>query len=403
MPPSRLLAAALATAVPLAQAQLPSFAALDGVIAQALAEQRIVGAVVLVAHRGDIAYRRAAGLADRERQLPMREDSLLRLASITKPLVTAAALRLVEQGRLSLDAPVTRWLPHFQPRLPDGRAPALTVHQLLTHTAGLSYGLLEPAGGPYLRAGVSDGLDAGPALDENLRRIAGAPLAYAPGSGWRYSVALDVLGAVMQEAARSPLPQILRDEVTAPLGLQDTAFSVVDAARLATPYRDGAATPVRMEALAEVPYGEGRIRFSPDRVWDAQAFPSGGAGMVGTAPDFMRFLLALRPAAAQPLLKPETVAGMMRNHLPPESPSPGPGWGFGYGGAVLLDPTLAQTPQAPGTWRWGGVYGHNWFFDPMNDLAVVIFTNTAIEGMSGAFPTAVRDAVYEALGPAPAR
>ena len=391
----RVAAATLAAALPAASAAVPlAFPALDAIVTAAVEEQRIVGAVVLVALGGKVVYRRAAGYADRERNRPMQEDAIFRLASVTKPMVSAAALRLVEQGRLDLRAPVTRWLPEFRPRLRDGRSPVVTVHQLLTHTAGLSYGFMEAEDGPYRRAGVSDGLDAGAGLGENLRRIAGVPLAYEPGAGWRYSVALDVLGAAMGAAVGEALPEIVRHEITQPLGLEDTGFTVRDISRLAAPYRDGSPAPVRMSSPTRVPFGASAIVFDPERVHDARAYPSGGAGMVGTAPDFMRFLLSLRPSATLRVLAAETVALMMRDHAGPQAESQGPGWGFGYGWSVLTDPARAGTPQGRGTIQWGGVYGHNWFFDPVNDVAVVVFTNTAPEGMSGRFPRAVRDAVY---------
>jgi len=399
MPTPHLAAAALAAALPFAHAQPPSFEALDAVVDRAIDERRIVGAVVLVAYEGDIVYRRAAGYADREQGRPMREDSIFRLASVTKPMVSAAALRLVAQGKLDLQAPLTRWLPAFRPRLPAGGTPAITVHQALTHTAGLSYGFMEPADGPYRRAGVSDGLDAGLTLRENLRRIANVPLAYAPGCGWRYSVALDVLGGAMSAATGITLPEIVHQEVTGPLGMKDTGFVVADAARLVTAYQDGTPEPIRMPSPADVPFGESSIRFDPQRAGNADAYPSGGAGMVGTAPDFMTFLLSLRPGATSRVLSSQAVALMMRDHTGPQAQAQGPGWGFGYGWSVLADPELAGTPQGKGTVQWGGVYGHNWFFDPTNDIAAVVFTNTAIEGMSGAFPRDIRDAVYAALAP----
>lgn len=397
---ARLIAATLAATATMAHAQAPDFNALDAVIAKAIEEKRIVGTVVLVAYKGQIVYHRAAGHADREQGQPMREDDIFRLSSVTKPMVSAAAMRLVEQGKLDLAAPVTRWLPQFRPRLPDGSAPTITLHQLLTHTAGLSYGFMERDDGPYRRAGVSDGLDTGIGLPENLRRIAGVPLAYAPGTGWRYSMALDVLGAVMSAATGLSLPDIVQREVTGPLGMADTGFRVVDKARLVTAYQDGAAGPQRMASPAAIAFGDGLIRLSPDRILDAATYPSGGAGMAGTAADFMKFLLSLRPDAARPILQPQTIARMMRDHVGPQASTQGPGWGFGYGGSVLVDPDIAQTPQGKGTLQWGGVYGHRWFFDPEHDLAVVAFTNTALEGMSGSFPTQVRDAVYAALGAA---
>src|SRR5215213_2729401 len=140
-----------------ATALASAFPAIDSAIDRALAENRIVGAVVLVARDGEIVYRRAAGLADRERAIPMREDAVFRLASLTKPLVTAAALRMVEFGRIALADPVTKYLPDFRPALPSGEIPAITLRHLLTHTAGLSYGFMQPPDGSYHRAGVSDG------------------------------------------------------------------------------------------------------------------------------------------------------------------------------------------------------------------------------------------------------
>ncbi|WP_242111787.1 serine hydrolase domain-containing protein [Luteimonas aquatica] len=372
---------------------------LDAVIDRALRERRLVGTVVLVARDGRVVYRRAAGQADREAGVPMREDAIFRLASVTKPIVSVAAMRLVEQGKLRLDDPVTRWLPDFRPRLPDGDAPPITVHQLLTHTAGLSYGFEEADGAPYHRLRVSDGLDAsGITLEENLRRIAAAGLSYPPGHAWRYSLAIDVLGAVVARANGSTLPEAVAQLVTGPLQMRDSAFSVAPSARVAVPYADGRARPRRMYDGIEVPLPPAlghRVRFAPSRAFDAGAFPSGGGGMVGTAGDVLRLLEMLRGGGA-PLLRAETVARMGTDQVGIAAQTQGPGWGFGYGAAVLVDPALAGTPQAPGTLQWGGAYGHSWFVDRARGLSVVALTNTAFEGMSGAFPGQIRDAVYGA-------
>src|SRR5215475_2096307 len=143
----------------------------DHVIDQAISSDRVVGAVVLIAHDGKLVYQRAAGLADREAGQEMRLDTLFRLASLTKPIVSTAAMILVERGQLSLEDPVTRWLPNFRPALPNGERPTITVRQLLTHTSGLTYGLLLPPGNEYRRAGVSDGLDEpGRSMEDNLAR-----------------------------------------------------------------------------------------------------------------------------------------------------------------------------------------------------------------------------------------
>lgn len=369
-------------------------ARLDPVIERALAEKRIVGAVVLVAKDGRIVYRRAAGLADREAGTAMREDAIFRLASVTKPLVTAAAMRLAEEGRLDLDAPVTRWLPDFRPSLPDGSTPEITIRHLLTHTSGLAYGFMEPADGPYHKLKVSDGLDQpGLSLDENLSRLVAAPLAFAPGAGWRYSLGIDVLGGVLEKVEGRSLPEIVREKVTAPLGMDDTDFSVRDPSRLAKAYADGKPEPVAMTDGMAVPLQGVAATFAPSRILDPTSYPSGGAGMAGTADDILRFLEAIRSGGA-PILKADTVESMVKDQVGPQAETQGPGWGFGYGWAVLADPAPTGTPQAPGTLQWGGAYGHYWFIDRANGLSVVALTNTAFEGMSGAFPTDIRNAVY---------
>jgi len=355
----------------------------------------IVGAVVTVARDGKVVYRRAMGDADRESGRAMTPDTPFRLASVTKPYVTVAALALVDRGILELDAPITCWLPAFRPRF-DGAEAAITIRHLLSHTSGLGYRFFQPPDGAYHAAGISDGIDRpGFDLAENLRRLAGVPLNFAPGSAWLYSLATDVLGAVLEAAAGRPLAEVVRDHVTGPLGLTGTGFQAAEAEALATAYADGADGPVRMADPHAVPFGEGgAIVFSPARAGDASAYPSGGAGMVGTPGDFVMLLEALRTGGA-PLLRPETVTALTTNTVGAMAePGIGVGWGFGLGVAVLVDPAAAATPQAVGTWRWGGVYGHNWFVDPAAGLVVATFTNTAVSGMNGAIREAVRDAVY---------
>jgi CubicO group peptidase (beta-lactamase class C family) len=145
-----------------------------------------------------------------------------------------------------------------------------------------------------------------------------------------------------------------------------------------------------------VAFGPGNISFAPDRMFDPGSFPSAGAGMSGTAGDFMRFLEAMRTGGA-PVLARSTVE-LMRTNAIGDIPIMLPGRGFGLGWAVLKDPAAGATPQSVGTWTWGGVYGNAWFVDPAKDLSVVIITNTAIAGMTGTFPDAIRDAVYGAIG-----
>ncbi|MGP2947842.1 serine hydrolase domain-containing protein [Serratia nevei] len=374
--------------------------AIDGAIEKALREKRLVGAVVLVAQGGEIVYRRAAGMADREAGKPMACNTLFRLASVSKPIVSTAALALMARGDMRLDDPVTRWLPDFRPRLADGTVPLLTLRHLMTHTAGLSYRFFQPEGGCYARLGVSDGMDeAALSLPENMRRIASAPLLAPPGAEWRYSIATDVLGAVIERASGLPLAQAVKKWVTGPLAMTDTDFLAVDAARLAAAYADNPGEPRRLRQPDRLPFIDGSAGFhlSPARALDPQAYASGGAGMVGSAADFLRLLETLRQGGGQ-VLPADWVTALTTNQIGDLSMPFWPGRGFGLGITVLKDPVAAQTPESVGSWRMGGTYGHSWFVDPARQLSVVAFTNTALEGMSGTFVGEICQAVYAATG-----
>lgn len=374
--------------------------AIDGAIEQALREKRLVGAVVLVAQGGEIVYHRAAGMADREAGKPMALNTLFRLASVSKPIVSTAALALMAQGAMRLDDPITRWLPNFRPRLADGTTPLMTLRHLMTHTAGLSYRFFQPEGGFYAQLGVSDGMDeASVSLQENVRRIACAPLLAPPGAAWRYSISTDVLGAAIEQASGLPLTQAVKKWVTGPLAMTDTDFLAVDPARLAAAYADHPGEPRRLRQPDRLPFIDGSAGFhlSPARALDPQAYASGGAGMVGSAEDFLRLLETLRQGGGQ-VLPAEWVTALTTNQIG-DLPMPfWPGRGFGLGITVLKDPIAAQTPESVGTWRMGGTYGHSWFVDPVRQLSVVAFTNTALEGMSGAFVGEICQAVYAATG-----
>ncbi|MCA8235495.1 serine hydrolase domain-containing protein [Burkholderia cenocepacia] len=372
---------------------------IDAVLSRQLDTQRLVGAVVLVARDGELVYRRAAGFADRESRTPMREDTLFRLASVTKPIVSAAAMALVAQRKLSLDEDIARWLPDFRPALPDGRVPTITVRQLLVHTAGLDYRFNETdANGPYARAGVSDGLDdASITLAENLRRIASVPLLFAPGTSWNYSLSIDVIGALIEAVCGVPLPDAIDALVLRPLGARDTGFVARDPARLATPYVNDTPQPHLLAENETVPIDEGfvGVTYSPSRALNAHAFPSGGAGMVGTAGDVLTVLDTLR-AGGGTILPAELVDEMGRVQTGDWELPDLPGAGFGIGFSVLRDPQAAASPESVGTWRWGGVYGHSWFVDRARGLTVVSLTNTLYEGMNGQYTLDLRDAVYGA-------
>ncbi|MCA6941097.1 beta-lactamase family protein [Pectobacterium polaris] len=378
----------------------PLSARIQSVVQQALDDGRLVGAVVLVARNGELIHQQAAGWADRENARPMALDAIFRLASVSKPIVSVAALVLVAQGRLDLDEDITRWMPTFQLRLADGSPARITARQLLSHTAGLGYRFFEShADGPYALAGISDGMDAsGISLTENLRRIASVPLQYVPGEAWGYSLATDVVGALIECIHGTSLNEAVLQLVTDPLGMHDTGFVVRDPSRLTTAYVNDTPQPHRLTEGETVSPFEGAIGivYSPARIFDPQAFPSGGAGMAGTAWDLLRLLEALRKGDSVPL--PDAlIEEMGRDQTQGLELPNAPGCGFGLGFSVLRDPLLAESPESSGTWRWGGAYGHSWFVDRTQGLSVVAFTNTMYEGMSGRFVTDLRDAVYGEL------
>lgn len=365
---------------------------LDAVVNKAIEEKRIVGAVLLVRRHGEVLYEKAHGLADRENGVPMQLDTIFRLSSLTKPIVAATILAMVDAGKLRLDDPVTKYLPQFMPKLADGNTPQITIHHLLTHTSGLSSASILSA--DEITAGVNRWrLETG----EILRRLAALPLLFAPGEGWSYGPSIDVLGAIAGDLVGGMPEDAIRQYVTGPLQMDDTRFSVTDSKRLAAAYADGENGAVLMGDPHSVRNASGGMTtYDPGRIFDPEAFQSGGGGMAGTGPEFMRLIEALRTGGGS-ILRPETLAMGLANQTSQLPQAQGPGWGFSYFGAWLDDPALAGSPAARGTNRWGGIYGHNWFLDPQNGLSVVSMSNTGIEGCDGPFKDQVRDAVYAGL------
>lgn len=371
----------------------------DAVLQSALDQKRIVGAVITVMIDGEVAHRKSYGLADREAGVPMKDNKIFRLASISKPIVTAAAMRMIELGQLSLDAAVTDWLPDFKPQIPGGGAPTITIRHLLTHTSGLSYDFMQPEDGPYHRHRVSSGIDQdGLSMEENLERITAAGLAFPPGAMWVYSVAIDVLGAVMQKAGAATLQQVVEKHITGPMKMTDTGFHVADKDRLVQPYSNAPAGPVRIGEAFKQPFlpGLAPISFTLSRAFDTKGFPGGGGGMNGGADDVSRFLDTIR-AGGGPMLSRESTQQMLSNQIGSLRVlfDPTGSTGFGFGGAVMLDPVKAGSLLSPGSFYWGGVWGHSWFIDPTRKMTIVNLTNTTLEGMSGQLPG---DVVRAAIG-----
>lgn len=369
-------------------------ARLDAVIDGAIAERRIVGTTVMIAKKGETVYARAAGHADRETGKPAAIDTIYRLASVTKPIVAATALALVDKRQLDLNGAVSDHLPYFRPKTIDGNEPRITIRHLLTHTAGLGYNPTPPGAFPE-DVRVSTGLlntDLG--FEENFTRLAAIPLDYEPGTKWAYSMAIDVLGAVVAAVAGSSLEEAVVKHVAGPLDMTDTRFHATDPIRLSVPYADARPEPVPMTDPHVVENGAEKLYFSPGRIFNPKAFQSGGAGMAGTAPDILIFLNAIA-SGGSPILSGDITAQAMCNQIGTVERRPqDAGRRFGFFGAVLDDPELADSPSPAGTVSWGGVYGHSWFIDPVNGIVAVFMSNTAVEGCVGAYPSDLARAVY---------
>lgn len=375
-----------------AMALTPNLAQLDGAIENALNEKRIAGAVVIVAHKGEVIYRKAKGLNDTKNNVAMKEDALFRLSSLSKPIVAATVLSLVEKGLLDLNAPVTKYLPEFQPKF-MGMDQVITIKHLLTHTAGLSYGFFEPEVGPYHQANVSDGGDdSGITLMENLMRLTNVGLLFPPGAAWLYSLGPDVVGQVIENVTGLTLAEVVRNEVTGKLGMTDTDFLAVDAERLTIPYVNGANGPVKMVEGEKVAFGASFMVLSPKRALDEKAFLSAGSGMVGSAMDYLNFLETIRNGK---LLSAESIEGLTTNQIGeiPVTIYPGCKWSLGF--MIVANPPMIGSLVSPGTLQWGGSYGHTFWVDQKEELTVVIMTNTSLEGLTGRLPLDIQAALYQ--------
>lgn len=251
---------------------------LDQAIDHAIATEKVIGTSIIIAKAGDILFEKHTGWADREAQRPVTKNTLFRLASLTKPLTSSVVFQCIEQGLLSLDSPVTDWLPHFKPKAPDGNYYPITIRHLLTHTSGLGYGHCLPNNAPYASANVSDGFDNSElSLDENIARIAALPLLFKPGEQWLYSLSTEVLGAVLEKATKQPLPQLVQTHLTRPLAMEDTCFYVNNTARLAQAYKDNpnGGRACLMGTLEKIPLSEGKgtIYLAPGRALNSMAYP----------------------------------------------------------------------------------------------------------------------------------
>ncbi len=375
-------AASKPAAAALGGVSLERFKRLDAVLQEHVDQKRIAGIVALVLRDGKPIYERALGWSDKEANRPMRVDSIFRIASQTKALTSAAILALMEEGRLTPNMPVSRFIPAFAKTTvavkgATGASPvparrAITIADLLTHTAGISYGTDSLVASDYEAKGLGPAAGFGwytADKDEDtcvtMERLATVPFVAQPGESYVYGYNTDILGCVVERASGMPLDKFIAERITKPLGMKDTHFFLPAAERdrLATVYSIGPDdTIVR---APEGPRGQGHYVDGPRKNF------AGGAGLVSTARDYARFLEMTRNGGALDgvrILSPRSVALMTTNQSGTLHTTTGLGFGFGF---ETVDRYGALGLASVGAYRWGGAYGSNYLVDPDARLVLV--------------------------------
>jgi len=348
-------------------------------------------ALTLVERNGHVAHSSALGHMDLERKRPLQEDTIFRIYPMTKPLTSLALMMLVEEGRISLDDPVHRYIPQWRElgvyeggfiggfRTKRTSAP-MRVVDLMRHTSGLTYGFQQRTNvdAAYRKLHLGE-IPTAVSLEQMIDELAKVPLEFSPGSAWNYGISTDVVGYLVGKVSGQPFEQFLRSRILDPLGMADTDFMVpaAKASRFAACY---AATPKGGMVLQDDP--ETSFFLKPP------TFVSGGGGLVSTAADYLRFCRMLLNGGALDgvrLVSPKTLELMSHNHLPGGKDLPDlavslfsevtyAGVGFGLGFAVSVSPARGLLPGSPGDISWGGLASTYFWVDPREQLIVIFMT-----------------------------
>jgi CubicO group peptidase (beta-lactamase class C family) len=375
---------------------------------------KLAGTLTLVARHRKVAYFEAQGHLEIERRRPVRQDSVFRIYSMTKPITSVGLMMLYEQGRVQLDDPVHRFIPSWRDQrvFVTGNHPMwktspverpMTVRDLLTHTSGLTYGFMERTNvdAAYRKLGVADRTRSNYTLRDMVETLAELPLEFSPGTRWNYSVSTDVVGHLIELISGRPLDAYLREEICQPLGMPDTSFVITDE------QRDRFAANYERQA-------DGRLKLIDDAagsIYRHCSFFSGGGGLVSTARDYFRFtamMLNKGELDGIRLLGRKTVELMTINHLPDGqdltrlalpgafTETPYAGVGFGLGFSVMQSPARAQISGTPGEHAWGGAASTTFWIDPVEDL-IVIFMTQLMPSSSYPLRRELRALAYSAL------
>jgi CubicO group peptidase (beta-lactamase class C family) len=375
---------------------------------------RLPGWQVLVARHGDVVYNRCRGWRNREAGTEFTPDTIVRLYSMTKPLTSVLAMMLHEEGRIGLKDPVSKYISefadtavyrsgsHLRP-VTEPQVEPIRIWHLLTHMSGLTYGFhnTHPVDAMYRAAGFEWGSPAGADLAECCAQWAQLPLVFQPGSEWNYGVSTDVLGRVVEVVEGKPLDEVMRDRITTPLGMVDTAFSVTDDERQGRLAQLYIPNPADLTAVA-----------APDVLARSTAptMLSGGGGLFGTAQDYLQFCRMVAGGGSRGdvrLLGRHTVDYMGSNHLPggadleqvgrplfAETSFDGVGFGLGY--SIVVDPVANRVPSSVGEMAWGGAASTAFWIDPVEDL-IVIFLTQLLPSSTHPIRPELKQLVYQAL------
>ncbi len=355
-----------------------------------VASGKLPGAYLLVGRHGQVAYQHGFGVQGPGQTTPTSDETIFRVFSMTKPIVAVTAMTLVQEGKLDLDAPVSKYLPAFanitvwqKDGDPVPSTKPMLIRQLMSHTSGIIYSFIQPTQ-PISKAWVTGGEGRTDLSAKNWSEqiVSKLPMIAEPGTAWNYSQGLDVLGGVIEKITGQSLEVAIRERVTGRLGMTDTGFvqSADKAGRFAQSQKQD---PLYYDYAAP------------------KTFFSGGGGISSTAEDYLRFVLMLANHGTYKgvqILKPEMLDVMLIDQTSPDIRSkglffPGPGMGFGLGMSLVID----DTKQRPGngTFSWNGIAGTEWWYDPKNDLFMVWMIQD--RALLGEYQKKNRTWIYDAL------
>jgi CubicO group peptidase (beta-lactamase class C family) len=363
---------------------------LDAVLNQYIEKKQIAGAVALVVRKGKTVYLKSVGMQDVEAKTPMRNNTIFRIASMTKPVTSVAVMILYEEGRFMLNDAVSKYLPEFKDmmvlnpeRSTNGQAQAdslvpakrpITIRHLLTHTSGLTYHWNDKLGETYKKAGIAGGLGLhNETLAENMKKLAKQPLLFHPGDKWEYGLSIDVLGYLVEVVSGKSLNDFLKERIFAPLKMNDTHFFLPEnkVPRLATAYQYSAE-----KGLSRLPdsNAEGSLEFSPAYPYSGpQKFYSGGAGLCATISDYARFaqmLLNGGELEGARILSRKSVELMTADFADGLNPAMGFGLGFGIRRSLSEGGELGSI----GAYGWSGFWNTRFLIDPREQMVILVFT-----------------------------